>query len=107
MQVERSTVILAPRLSSILCSEDNETIIHGIAKQHSFAVPCIEPKSIVEASRILVLIQEFPGVAAVGGFVEAGLVAGTAGHDDGGVGVEGLDAAEVEFFGVGRDGAGL
>ena len=46
-------------------------------------------------------------MAAVGGFVEAGLVAGAGGHDDGGVGVEGLDAAEVEFFGAGRDGAGL
>ena len=46
-------------------------------------------------------------MAAVGGFVEAGLVAGAGGHDDGGVCVEGLDAAEVEFFGSGRDGAGL
>ena len=39
--------------------------------------------------------EEFPGLAAVGGFVEAGLVAGAGGHDDGGVFVEGLDAAEV------------
>ena len=46
-------------------------------------------------------------MAAVGGFVEAGLVAWAGGHDDGGVGVEGLDAAEVEFFGSGWDGAGL
>ena len=51
--------------------------------------------------------EEFPGLAAVGGFVEAGLVAGAGGHDDGGVFVEGLDAAEVEFFGSGWDGAGL
>ena len=51
--------------------------------------------------------EEFPGLAAVGGFVEAGLVAGAGGHDDGGVFVEGLDAAEVEFFGSGRDVAGL
>ncbi len=46
-------------------------------------------------------------MAAVGGFVEAGLVAGAGGHDDGGVGVEGLDAAEVEVLGVGWDGAAL
>ena len=46
-------------------------------------------------------------MAAVGGFVEAGLIAGAGGHDDGGVFVEGLDAAEVEFFGSGGDVAGL
>jgi hypothetical protein len=48
-----------------------------------------------------------PGLAAVGGFVEAGLVAGAGGHDDRRVGVEGLDAAEVEVLGVGWDGAAL
>ena len=46
-------------------------------------------------------------MAAVGGLVEAGLVAGTAGHDDGGVGVPGPDAAEVELFGSGWHGAAL
>ncbi len=51
--------------------------------------------------------EELPGLAAVGGFVEAGLVAGAAGHDDGGVFVEGLDAAEVEFFCARWHGAGL
>src|SRR3984885_13561517 len=51
--------------------------------------------------------EEFPGLAAVGGFVEAGEVSFAGGHDDGGVFVEGLDAAEVEFFGSGGDGAGL
>src|ERR1700733_3698303 len=51
--------------------------------------------------------EEFPGLAGVGGFVEAGLVAGAGGHDDGGVFAEVLDAAEVEVFGSGRDGAGL
>src|SRR5271156_1716734 len=51
--------------------------------------------------------EEFPGLAAVGGFVEAGLVSGAGGHDDGDVFVEGLDAAEVEFFGSGGNGAGL
>ena len=51
--------------------------------------------------------EEGPGLAAVDGFVEAGLVAGAGGHDDGGVGVEGLDAAEVELAGGGWNGAGL
>ena len=51
-------------------------------------------------------------MAAVGGFVEARLVAGAGGHDDCGLLVEGLDAAEVELFGgvfgSGEgDGAGL
>ncbi len=49
--------------------------------------------------------EEGPGLAGVGGFVEAAEVAGAAGHGDGGGGVEGLDAAEVEVLGVGRDGA--
>src|ERR1700728_1546319 len=47
--------------------------------------------------------EELPGLAAVGGFVEAGLVAGAGGHDDGGVGVEALDGAEVEVLGAGWD----
>src|ERR1700729_3522987 len=63
--------------------------------------------SVPEAFFVGVGEEEVPGLAAVGGFVEAGLVAGAGGHDDGCVGVEGLDAAEVEFFGSGRDGAGL
>ncbi len=51
--------------------------------------------------------EEFPGLAAVGGFVEAGEVAFAAGHDDGGVVVEGLDGAEVEVLAAGRLGAEL
>ncbi len=51
--------------------------------------------------------DELPGFAGVGGFVEAGEVAFAGGHDDGGLGVEGLDAAEVQFFGVGWGGARL
>ncbi len=51
--------------------------------------------------------EELPGLAGVGGFVEAGEVSFAGGHDDGGVLVEGLDAAEVEFFGVGWGGAAL
>ena len=66
-----------------------------------------EPDGIPEAFFVGVGEEEFPGLAAVGGFVKAGEVAFAGGHDDGGVFVEGLDAAEVEFFGSGGDGAGL
>ena len=66
-----------------------------------------ELESVPEAFFFRVGEEEFPGLAAVGGFVEAGEVAFAARHDDGGVGVEGLDTAEVEFFGSGRDGAEL
>jgi hypothetical protein len=51
--------------------------------------------SVPEAFFVGVGEEEFPGLAAVGGFVEAGEVAFAGGHDDGGVFVEGLDAAEV------------
>ena len=51
--------------------------------------------------------DQFPGGAAVGGLVEAGEWATAGGHDDGGVGVEGLDAAEVELLRIGRRGAPL
>ena len=44
--------------------------------------------------------------AAVGGFVEAGEMAGAAGHGPCGAGVEGPDGAEVEFGCAGWDGAG-
>ena len=50
---------------------------------------------IPEAFFVWVGEEEFPGLAAVGGFVEAGEVSFAGGHDDGGVFVEGLDAAEV------------
>ena len=64
-------------------------------------------KGVPEAFFVGVGEEEGPGLAAVGGFVEAGLVAGAGGHDDCRVVVEGLDAAEVEVVGVGRDGAAL
>jgi hypothetical protein len=52
------------------------------------------------AKRIGVGEEEFPRLAAVGGFVEAALVAFARGHDDCGAFVEGLDAAKVEFRGT-------
>ncbi len=63
--------------------------------------------SIPEAVFVGVGEEQLPCLAAVRGLVEAGLVAGATGHDDGGVFIEGLDAAEVEFFCAGWDRAGL
>jgi len=70
-----------------------------------------DPGSTVEKSHcipkpILIRIREdqLPRVAAVGGFVEAREVALAARHDDGGIGVEGLDATKVEMLGAGRNG---
>jgi hypothetical protein len=70
-------------------------------------VAILEIERVPEAVGVGVGEEEGPGLAGVGGFVEAGERAFAAGHDDGGVGVEGLDAAEVEGFGVGRSGAAL
>src|SRR5580658_5659775 len=60
-----------------------------------------------EAVFVRVSEEEGPGLAAVGGFVEAGLVSFAGGHDDGGVVVEGLDGAEVEVLAGGWFGAEL
>src|SRR5215469_7080996 len=67
----------------------------------------VEFDRVPEAVFVWVGEDEFPGFAAVGGFVEAGEVPFARGHDDGGALVEGLDSAEVEVFGSGRCGAGL
>ena len=66
-----------------------------------------ELDGVPEALGIGIGEEEGPGAAGVGGFVEAGEVSFARGHDDGGGGVEGLDAAEVELLGSGRYGAGL
>src|SRR5581483_5396922 len=60
-----------------------------------------------EAVSVGVGEEESPGLAAVGGFVEAGECAFAGGHDDGGVVVEGLDGSEVEVLAAGRFGAEL
>jgi len=60
-----------------------------------------------EAFFVWVGEEEFPGFAGVSGFVQAGQVSFTGGHDDGGVGVEGLNATEVKVLCVGWGGAGL
>lgn len=60
-----------------------------------------EAEDIPEAVRIWVGKDEGPSLAGVGRFVEAGKGAFATRHDDGRVGIEGLDAAEVEVLGVG------
>jgi len=69
----------------------------------------IKEKKCVEETirRVGVSEEQLPGVAAVGGFVNAGEVAFAGGHDDGGIGVESLDAAEVQMLCAGRSRAML
>ena len=45
---------------------------------------------------------QLPVLAGIGGVVDAGLVAGSGGHEEGFVGGEGDDAAEIEGGGVGH-----
>ncbi len=102
----------SPGLATILGDANAEGVvateaaIGGIA-EHNTVIAVEEKYGVPEAFFVWVGEEEFPGLAAVGGFVEAGLVAGAGGHDDGGVFVEGLDASEVEVFGSGGDVAGL
>src|SRR6185437_3484008 len=66
-----------------------------------------ELEGVPEAVGVGVGEEEVPGLAAVGGFVEAGEVSFGGGHYDGGRVVEGLDGAEVEVLGGGRFGCEL
>src|SRR5271170_2868115 len=68
----------------------------------SYKIDCV-PKTVFVGIRE----DELPRLAAVDGFVEPGLIARSAGHHDGGVFVEGLDAAEVKLLRSRRDRAGL
>jgi hypothetical protein len=52
--------------------------------------------------RIRVSKHKLPSAAAVGGFVNAGLVAGTAGHDKGGILIDGLDTTKIQLLGASR-----
>jgi hypothetical protein len=71
--------------------------------KHSISATCdcvvsgssVKLDRVPEALFVKVGEEEFPGFAGVCGFVEAGEVSFAGGHDDGGVLVEGLDAAEV------------
>jgi len=90
-----------------LCYEEDEPTVYRITEHSPFTIFGVKPKRVVESLRPSVLKEEFPGVAAVGGFVEARLVAGAGGHGDGRVCVEGLDAAKIEFLCTWGHGAGL
>ena len=93
-----------PSTSVIFGRKYGKVAIHGIPDEHS-ATKVISRRRLVvlkldgvpEAFGDQVGEEEGPGGAGVGGFVEAGEVSFARGHDDGGLGVEGLDAAEVEF----------
>jgi len=100
VQKERTAHISQPSNSAIRRFKDRESIVNRIANEHSIAIG-IYPECIPEPILIWVREDRHPRLAAIGGLVEAAEVAFAAGHDDGGVGVEGLDAAEVEVFGVG------
>ena len=88
------------------CLSTHKFVIHRIACD--FVTISIEGTHCVEEAVFVgVGEEEGPGLAAVGGFVEAGEVAFAAAHDDGGVVVEGLNGAEVEVLAAGRFGAEL
>ena len=58
-----------------------------------------EGDGIEEALGIGISDEELPVLAGVGGFVDAGLIAGAGAHEVGGAGVDGVDAAEIQGFG--------
>ena len=99
-------VLVLPCFTAVHRSPDAKPIFNRVAQQitsravHKF-------NGVPEALFVGVGEEKFPSLAAVAGLVESGLVAGAGGHNDGGVFVEGLDAAEVEFFGAGGQVAGL
>lgn len=72
----------------------------GIANRVTI-VAVLEYHGIPEAVGFGVSVLQRPGHAGIGCFVYAGEVAFTAGHDHRGVGIEGVDAAEIEVGGVG------
>src|SRR5580704_18679095 len=59
-----------------------------------------EDHGIEETFGIVIGELELPVLAGVGGVVDAGLVAGTGGHEEGFVGGEGYYGAEVQSGGV-------
>ena len=87
----------------------SEASVDGVSEQTMSRdiVVVSEFECVEEAVFVGVGEEEGPGLAAVGGFVDAGKVAFAAAHDDGGVVAEGLDCAEVEVIAAGRFGAEL
>ena len=95
-----------PRFPGFRGREDRENSLDGVTEHVDVSV--LSPVDRIEKP-IFIRIREdqLPRVAAVGGFVEAREIAFAARHHDRGVRVEGLDAAEVEMFGAGRNRARL
>ena len=108
-----------PRFSSVMryaypkrkvasLSRISATAMSWIAKDESMV--WIDEKQRVEEAVIWSIgigEEKFPRLAAVGGFVKTRLIAGAAGHDDGGVFIERLNAAKVELLSAWRDRTGL
>ena len=81
----------------------NEKIftIHRVGHRNAiFVIPAGD--GIEERFFVGILELELPVLAAVGSFVDAGRLAVADAEDVGGVGVKGLDVAEVEFLGAGN-----
>src|ERR1700722_9176605 len=95
---------LLPRIAGVRAGEDGEVAIHLVADQRAEGFAS-ELEGVPESARVRVRENKFPGSAAIRGFVEARKGAGTGGHNDGGVSVEGLNAPEVQLFGPGRNSA--
>src|SRR5882757_9680562 len=93
-------------IATIDSCHQNELVMDGVSEECAM-ISVFELDRVPETFFVGVGEEELPGVAAVGGFVEAGEVAFAAGHNDGGVLVEGLDASEVEILGSWGDGAGM
>ncbi len=102
---------LPPSIASVCGNEHSELTINGITEQESLTTRTFAEQSelncVPEAFGVRIGENQVPRLAGVGGFVEAGERAFAAGHDDGGAGVEGLDASEVEVVGFGWRGAAL
>jgi hypothetical protein len=100
-------IVVTPGVSPVVSLPIAKDSVHRIAQEVAVLIKSIQEHRVPEAFGVWVGEEEGPGAAGVGGFVEAGEVAFAGGHDDGGGGVEGLDAAEVELLGVGWGGAEL
>src|ERR1700722_8817236 len=95
-----------PRISGIDRRVDWKFVLNGISDEHASSRR-IELNRVPKPVPIWIGEDQLPRVATIGGLVEPRDIAFAGRHDHGGVGVEGLDAAEVQLLRAGRDSAGL
>jgi hypothetical protein len=92
---------------TIGCFPNSEPFVYWIAEQDAEA-RWMHPQAVEEAfRRIRIREHQLPRLAAIGGLIQPRQVAFARGHDYRRVRVEGLDAAEVQMLGAGRDDAVL